>query len=44
MARKVGAGDSKLMSRTAREALKPNRKPYYRVIERHDKPNTHSKR
>jgi integrase len=34
MARKVRAGDAKLMSRTAREALRPSRKPYYRVIER----------
>jgi integrase len=34
MARKVRAGDAKLMSRTARETLRPNRKPYYRLIER----------
>lgn len=34
MARKVRAGDAKLLSRTARETLKPSRKPYYRVIER----------
>ena len=34
MARKVRAGDARLMSRTAREALKPSRKPYYRLIER----------
>jgi integrase len=34
MARKVRAGDAKLLSRTARENLKPNRKPYYRLIER----------
>jgi hypothetical protein len=34
MARKVRAGDAKLLSRTAREALKPGRKPYYRLIER----------
>src|SRR5215472_2383491 len=34
MARKVRAGDAKLMSRTAREGLKPSRKPYYRLIER----------
>jgi integrase len=34
MARKVRAGDAKLLSRTARETLKPNRKPYYRLIER----------
>jgi len=34
MARKVRAGDARLMSRTARETLKPSRKPYYRPIER----------
>jgi integrase len=34
MARKIRAGDRRLMSRTARETLKPNRKPYYRLIER----------
>ena len=34
MARKVRAGDAKLMSRTARETLRPSRKPYYRPIER----------
>jgi integrase len=34
MARRVRAGDAKLMSRTAREALRPSRKPYYRPIER----------
>jgi integrase len=34
MARKVRAGDAKLLSRTARETLKPGRKPYYRLIER----------
>jgi integrase len=34
MARKVRAGDAKLMSRTARETLKPSGKPYYRPIER----------
>ena len=34
MARKVRAGDAKLLSRTARETLKRNRKPYYRLIER----------
>lgn len=34
MARKVRAGDAKLLSRTARETLKPSRKPYYRLIER----------
>jgi integrase len=34
MSRKVRAGDARLMSRTAREALKPSRKPYYRLIER----------
>jgi integrase len=34
MAHKVRAGDAKLLSRTARETLKPNRKPYYRLIER----------
>src|SRR6476660_7537274 len=28
------AGDSKFLSRTARETLKPSRKPYYRLIER----------
>ena len=34
MARKVRAGDAKLMSRTARENTRPSRKPYYRPIER----------
>jgi integrase len=34
MARKVRAGDAKLLSRTARETLRPSRKPYYRLIER----------
>jgi integrase len=34
MGRKVRAGDSKFLSRTARETLKPSRKPYYRLIER----------
>jgi integrase len=32
--KKIRAGDSKLVSRTAREGLKPNRKPYFRLIER----------
>src|SRR6266566_2217713 len=34
MARKARGGDAELMSRTAREALKPSGKPYYRLIER----------
>ena len=34
MGRKVRAGDAKLMSRSAREPLRPSRKPYYRMIER----------
>ena len=34
MARRIMAGDSKLMSRTARTGLKASRKPYYRLIER----------
>jgi hypothetical protein len=33
MSKKI-AGDAKLMTRTAREALKPNRKPYYRMVAR----------
>jgi integrase len=32
--KKIRAGDSKLVSRTAREGLKQNRKPYFRLIER----------
>jgi integrase len=34
MARRIRAGDAKLMSRTARETLRPSGKPYYRPIER----------
>jgi integrase len=34
MARRIRAGDAKLMSRSARETLKPRGKPYYRPIER----------